>query len=247
MIANTKSRRELDGNSARRRLTPPGKEALLMRSIDQSPRPDPSAGEYDGAPTDSVQLHDYLLIVRRRRWLIAAIIAVGLLCGVTHNWMTVPVYEAQATLQLDMDLNVLGVDRPLAPLDQRDWMREFLPTQLGVLESRELARRARSNLDRSDDSGSGGSGVMSQIGSPQRPEVGVEPSVARVPTVDEIVAGRSVSSVKDSRLVNVAFRSTEPALTSQVANALARAYLQQNSRVPDERDRRGSRLARKTG
>ena len=38
-----------------------------------------------------------------------------------------------------------------------------------------------------------------------------------------------MSSVKDTRLVNVAFRSTEPALTSQVANALARAYLQQNS------------------
>ena len=137
---------------------------MLMRSTDQSPRPDPSAGEYDGAPTDYLQLHDYLLIVRRRRWLIAAIIAVGLLCGVTYNWITVPVYEAQATLQLDMDLNVLGVDRPLAPLDQRDWMREFLPTQLGVLQSRELARRARSNLDRSDDSGSGGSGVMSQSG-----------------------------------------------------------------------------------
>ena len=199
-----------------------------MPSTDQSSRSDPSAGEYDGTPTDYLRLHDYLRILRRRRWLIGAIIAVGLLSGVTYIWITVPVYQAQTTLQLDMDLNVLGVERPLAPLDQRDWMREFLPTQLGILQSRELARRARGVLERSDGSGSQGSDVGTQSGAPQRPEVGVAPSAARVPTVDQIVAGRSVSTVRDSRLVNVAFRSTDPALSSEVANALARAYLQQN-------------------
>ena len=49
-----------------------------------------------------------------------------------------------------------------------------------------------------------------------------------MPTVDEIVLGRTVSLVKDSRLVNIGFRSTDPLLSAQVANALARAYLQQN-------------------
>ena len=62
--------------------------------------------------------------------------------------MTAPVFEARATLQIDIDLNILGVDRPLVPLDQRDWMREFLPTQLGILQSRDLVRRAHDELTR---------------------------------------------------------------------------------------------------
>jgi polysaccharide biosynthesis transport protein len=197
-----------------------------MRTTDRPPRPELSGDQYDDAPTDYLNLHDYFRIVHRRRWLIAGIMAVGLLSGALYNWMTVPVFEARAMVQLDMDLNVLGVDRPLAPLDQRDWMREFLPTQLGILESRELARRARNQLERSDGSGSGSPSGDSTL---QPPEVDVsEAPPARVPTVNEIVAGRSVSMVRDTRLVNVGFRSTEPALASQVANALARAYLQQN-------------------
>jgi len=202
-----------------------------MRFPDRLSRPDPSAGEFDNAPTDYLHFHDYFRILYRRRWVIAGIMVLGLSCGALYIWITVPVYEARATLQLDMDLNVLGIDRPLTPLDQRDWMREFLPTQLGILESRELARVARDLLQDAN-----GSGARSrEVGGPSRdsalgqPEAGVaEPPLPYVPTVNEIVAGRAVSTVRDSRLVNIAFRSTEPALTSQVANALARAYLLQN-------------------
>ena len=45
---------------------------------------------------------------------------------------------------------------------------------------------------------------------------------------DEIVEGRSISAVKDTRLVNIGFRSTDPVLAAQVANALARAYVKRN-------------------
>ena len=173
---------------------------------------DPTVGEAVGDDTsvsDYLQIRDYTRIVYRRRWMIVGILGAGVLCGALINWMTVPIFMAQATLQIDTDLNVLGVDRPLLPVDQRDWMREFLPTQLGILESRELARMAHEQLKHSDRSGPSGIADAVKLdgrSTPTSPDGGDR----RVPTVGEIVEGRSVSLVKDTRLVNIAFRSTDP-------------------------------------
>ena len=199
-----------------------------MRTTDRPASPDSGAGVYDKSATDFLHLRDYFRIVYRRRWIVIVMLAVGMLCGMLVNWMTKPVYEAQATIQMDMDLNVLGVDRPLVPLDQRDWMREFLPTQLGILESRNLARLAHDDLTHTDRSKSDGNNLAIASNAPSVSE-SPDSGTTRVPTVDEIAKGRTISLVKDSRLVNVGFRSTDPALSAQVANALARAYLQQNS------------------
>lgn len=199
-----------------------------MRTTDRPASPDSGAGVYDKSATDFLHLRDYFRIVYRRRWIVIVMLAVGMLCGMLVNWMTKPVYEAQATIQMDMDLNVLGVDRPLVPLDQRDWMREFLPTQLGILESRNLARLAHDELTHTDRSKSDGSNLASASNAPSASE-SPNSGTTQAPAVDDIVKGRTVSLVKDSRLVNVGFRSTDPALSAQVANALARAYLQQNS------------------
>jgi capsular exopolysaccharide synthesis family protein len=190
-----------------------------MRTIDQPAISDPG-GVYAKSATDYLQIRDYIRIIYHRRWILMGIVAVGLLGSLLASWMTAPVFEAQATLQIDMDLNVLGVERPVVPLDQRDWMREFLPTQLGILQSRNLARLAHEELTRTNRPTS--SDDASATSKP------ADSGTRRVPTVDEIAKGRTVSLVKDSRLVNVGFRSGDPALSTEVANALARAYLKQN-------------------
>ena len=194
-----------------------------MCALERLTRPDPGGDEYEVPASDFLNLRDYLRILSRRKWVIVAIMLLGPAAGALQVWRTTPVYEARATLQIDQDANVLGVDRPLMPLDQRDWMREFLPTQLGILQSRELARLAREELMRPADSSSSG-------GQPPLPaEPGSTSATTHsMPTVGEIVAGRTVGIPRETRLVNVGFQSTDPALAARVANALARAYLQQN-------------------
>jgi capsular exopolysaccharide synthesis family protein len=158
--------------------------------------------------TDYLQLRDYLAILLRRRWIIIGLMAAGLAGGVAYNWFTTPLYEARATLQIEADPNILALDRPL--IDQRDWMREFLPTQLGILTSRDLARMAHEELQRAASSG------------------GDDQSRPPVPSVGEIMAGRRVDPIRDTRLVNVGFRSTDPRVAAQVANVLASTYVQRN-------------------
>src|SRR5436190_10282167 len=186
----------------------------LHGSVDMTPD--------QGSITDYLDIREYARIVYRRRWLIVTMLTLGVASAYVLNRMTTPVYEAQATLQIDMDPNVLGLDRPLLPVDQRDWMREFLPTQLGILQSYDLARAAQQELMRTPATTPGNDNPASAASVP------ADPRPPRVPSAGEIMAGRSVAIVKDTRLVTVAFRSPEPALTASVANALARVYVQQN-------------------
>ncbi len=160
------------------------------------------------ASVDAQQpMRDYMRIIYKRRWLILGIMVVGLLAGLYRNWTAVRIFETSATLQIGADPNVLGLERPL--VDQRDWMREFLPTQLAVLESRELANMARQEL------------VQSARADSARQR--------QVPSVGEIVDGRSVWMVSNTRLVTIGFRSADPVLAAQVANAVARAYVRWNT------------------
>jgi len=172
--------------------------------------------ELEYPATEELPFRDYLRIIYRRRWMILSFVVVGVAFAAVRNWASTPLYETQATLQFDIDMNILGVDRPLLPLDQRDYMREFFPTQIAIIESREVAMRAQKDLK------------VAASGKPGGGEGTVGVSRA-VPSVDDIMAGRSAAPIKDSRLVAVSFLGPDPQAAAQVANALARAYVQQSA------------------
>jgi succinoglycan biosynthesis transport protein ExoP len=161
------------------------------------------ANGHAGMTADYLSIRDYLGIIYRRRRMIVAILVLGFLSALARIWTLTPVFQASATLNIEGYANVLGVDRPL--VDSRDWMKEFLPTQLGILESTDVALIAHQELQRLADAG-------------KRP----------LPTVGEILATRTVTAVKDSHLVNVGFVSPDPVLAADVANALARAGVKVN-------------------
>jgi polysaccharide biosynthesis transport protein len=189
--------------------------ALSVRNFSEARHPAASTGgaeAYDGGyrplpGTEHMPLRDYVRVIYRRRWIIAAIILAGLLTSMLYNATATPIFEAAATLQIGADPNVLGLERPL--VDQRDWMREFLPTQLGILESRELASMARAELQQPDGAG------------PGRPKLDIATS--------DIVDGRTITPLSNTRLVSIGFRSTDPVQAAEVANALGRAYVKWNT------------------
>jgi succinoglycan biosynthesis transport protein ExoP len=187
-----------------------------MRRIPDNSRPDVPDSRTDEAPenvyrgptvADFQQIRDCLRIVSRRRWMILSIMVAGLLSSLLYNARATRIFEASAILQIGADPNVLGLERPL--VDQRDWMREFLPTQLAVLESRELARMATEELEIPNRSTGRGERQLVSAG--------------------EIADGRIISPLSNTRLVSIGFRSADPALAAQVANALARAYVKWNT------------------
>ena len=208
-----------------------------MRKIPDAQLPDPlnplasEIPELDYPVTEELPFRDYLRIVYRRRWMILGIVGVGLALGAVRNWTSTPIYYSQATLQFDIDMNILGNDRPLLPLDQRDWMREFFPTQIAILQSYDVALRAHDDLRRSA-SGQATAGSEGPLGVARKTTSLPSNSGERaVPSVEDIMAGRSAALVKDTRIVTVGFYAPDPQIAPEVANALARAYLKQNAEL----------------
>jgi capsular exopolysaccharide synthesis family protein len=110
-------------------------------------------------------------------------------------------------------------------------MHEFFPTQIAILESYDVALRARDDL-RLSASGQGAAGSEGPVGIARKTTSLPSNSGERtVPSVEDIMAGRSAALVKDTRLVTVGFYTPDPQLAPQVANALARAYLKQNAEL----------------
>jgi uncharacterized protein involved in exopolysaccharide biosynthesis len=177
-------------------------EAAATREAPGNALTGPAFNEY-------LRIRDYLNIVYRGRWIIIAALIVGVAGGVYYNWRSPRIFEAAATLHIDADPNVLGFDHPL--VEQRDWMREFLPTQLAILKSRELANKVREELQQPEGPGSPGL------------------DEGHLPTVGEIVGGSVVSPIPDTRLLSIGFRSSDPVMAARVANALARAYVKWNT------------------
>jgi capsular exopolysaccharide synthesis family protein len=194
---------------------------------DQPPAPGdrnaPDYGSTASATAESLQVREYLWILKRYRWLIAGLLVLSTAATVVYNLYAPKVYQASATLQLQADPNVLGLDRPF--MAERDRMSEVVPTELAVLESREFARLTRKELELA------AAGNQSHATAAQQPDPRTAAPTLPLPTVDDIVAGRQISSVSGTHLISVGFRSTDPVRAAQVANAMAEAYVGRNLAV----------------
>jgi capsular exopolysaccharide synthesis family protein len=180
-----------------------------MRRISDSQRPpvlDIEVGDAwsldgGGARADVIRIHDYFPMFYKRRWLILALLVLGGLAAAAYNWRSISIYEGRARLLIDGDANILGLDRPV--VDQRFGWRDFQPTQLGILQSRSLARRAREEMVK---------------GNPRLP----------YPPAESIQKGLLLNPEKESRIVSIGFQSANPEVAARVANAVADAYVKQS-------------------
>src|SRR5690606_14243196 len=53
-------------------------------------------------------------------------------------------------------------------------------------------------------------------------------TVAQSRAIDRFLAGLDISPIRNSRLVDVEYRSADPRLATRIANALAKNYIEQN-------------------
>ena len=208
---------------------------------------DPSAVvTYDA---DERHLLDYLRVIYKRRWLAGTVFLLVVLSAFVRAVTATPVYRATARLQIEAQVpDVVGFREVVS---ERNWaMRsEYYRTQYEILRSRSLARATMDRLELWDDprfervAGEG----FDPIGLARRAvsfplrfftsvlAPGPAPDTraggetrAESLALDRFQGALAVAPVRDSRIVDVAFRSTVPTLSAEVANALAHAYIDQD-------------------
>jgi succinoglycan biosynthesis transport protein ExoP len=206
------------------------------------------AGYGQATSGDEVHFIDYLRVLHKRRWtaITAFLIVFGVVTVITFT--TTPIFSARTQILIENENpNVVKFEEVY---EQNKATNDYYQTQYSILRSRALARRtldAEKLWDYPLFAGSGASSGVSlnPIGwaaagvqfvrgffvSPAQVEVEA-PDAAENATqsriIDTFLRGLTVTPVRNSRLVDVSYRSSDPDLSSRVANTLAKQYIEQN-------------------
>ena len=200
---------------------------------------------------DGPDLFKALRLIYRRRRLGAAACLVVFLGAFVHAFTATPIYQASARLQIDgVSPNVVDFTDVVG--DRSYAMRsEFYRTQYEILRSRSLARTTMDRLalwDHPEFADSQPESIVvraigavrgaawesarfvgSMLAPGPRPDAGASAETrAETRALDRFLSRLRVNPVRDSRIVNVDFTSRTPVLAADVANALVRAYIEQD-------------------
>lgn len=191
--------------------------------------------------SDSWNLRRCLTALQRHRIVVITVPILALGVAVAYLSVATPVYEARAKLLIDSQTqNVVNFKEVI---EQNTTKLDYYETQLGILRSRTLARKTLNAVDgwgrpefvrRQTGKLSGiaqrlRSFTNSIINPAWRPAVAPKDETAsQSHAIDEFLTRLTISYRADNRLVDVGFRSNDPQLAADVANALVRSFIDQN-------------------
>lgn len=171
-------------------------------------------------------LLDYLLVLRKHQWLITFFLLAVVSIVTIATFRMQPIYEATARVEVDRDApNAFHFNEGEQGGDFGD-LEDYIVTQSKILQSETLAMQTvRSmGLDRMPQFG-GHPGKTDKAPAP-----GSDASLMRPAALGAFMGGLSVQRVPNSRLLDVKFETTDPALAARIVNAHLNNFIEQNFR-----------------
>lgn len=170
-------------------------------------------------------LYDYLLILRKRQWLILSFLLGVVTIVSIATFRMRPVYIATARIEIDREnTNIL----PFQGVDSYEFMMDldnYIETQSKILTSETLALQTiRNNGLASNPDFAGGNGPSEAIAT------GSLANQKYPPEVGAFLGSLTVKRVPNTRLMDVSFESTDPQLAARLVNAHLETYIEQNYR-----------------
>ncbi len=205
-----------------------------------------------GGGPEEPHLLDYVRVLSKRRWVAGTAFTVVVLLATVYTFTATPIYEASTKLLIESENpNVVSFKEVI---DEQSAKIDYYQTQYNILQSRSLARRTMDKLALWDREEFGAPPnekrfslkamlaapfalVASAFRSAPEPSAPPEPSASPAPeetetasqsqAIDLFLARLKVSPVRNSRIVDVRFRSTDPAVAARTVNTLAKSYIEQ--------------------
>ena len=165
-------------------------------------------------------IRTYWLILLKRRWTILTVALVLATLVAIVSFKMQPVYEATARVEVEAETQQIQSLNDLyrsVPTDDA-----FLQTQVNVLKSENLAWRTVQQLGMGENAGFAPVG-----GGGERPAADSQTS-AQNRLITAFKKHLRVQLMRDSRMVEVTFESTDPQLAARAANALVNNYSEYN-------------------
>src|SRR5688572_22557363 len=115
-----------------------------IASVAHSPTEGPHART--GPAASDLSFSTLLRILFEWRWLILSLVAVGVAGATVITLLTTPLYRSEATLEANPpSVEIMGEKTGAQAQTQDSWT--FITTQVGLLNSRSLARRVAQDLN----------------------------------------------------------------------------------------------------
>lgn len=189
--------------------------AELNDSFNDMPDLDPPHPEF--------HISDYWAIVLKHRRLVLACIAAAVVFGVLSTVLSRPMYRANVVLDVVRQTsNPLGMGRSVAG-GEGGGDSEFLPSQIELVKSRDVAERVVRKLNllaNPDFTGGPRSAANSQLPPPS--------SEAIASAALGVKGNTDASIVRGTSLIRVSYQAPSPKLAADMANAVADAYIDWN-------------------
>ena len=223
-----------------------------------TPNRSASHGPNQGHAHDEKHVMDYIRVVYKRRWIAIPVFLLLFVVGAVNALRQVPIYQAKTQVLIEKDSpNVATLDQMFQSQDSWA-TDDFYQTQYRILQSRSLAKRTLDEMKLWDaprlGNGPEPKPSISFVGMAQSAAYAVwhlvkSPFVSEAPVVeekalaepreagetdaqsrriDEFLGGLAIVPVRNSRIAELRYTSTDPVFAAHAANAVAKAYIQQN-------------------
>jgi capsular exopolysaccharide synthesis family protein len=169
-----------------------------------------------GVEEPPVPLTQYFWILRRQLWKILGFVAIAVVATFIVSKRITPIYESTATVDIDrqMPSGIIGQDANRAVLNDAD---QFIATQVKLIQSDSVLRPVadKYNLRERENEN-----LKAHPGNP-------------VPVKDAPVLLKKLSITRppNTYLLFISYRSPDPVLASDVANSIARSYLDHTFKI----------------
>lgn len=178
----------------------------------------PDVAPQQGEEATDFQFARYLVIVGKHWRLVAGIVVLCVLAGGLLAFFATPLYRAAVVMNVERERITPG-DVGVGTAFYDFYNPEFLPTQVRLMNSREIVERAVKALNLAADPAFAPQGGAARKGGDRGAPselVGIARSVQ---------AWVSVTPIKGTTLVELGYVSRSPKQAADVANAIAEAYI----------------------
>lgn len=204
---------------------------------------------------DERHLMDYVRVLYKRRWIAFPVFLIAFIAGAVNALRQTPVYQGRVQLLIETDTPKVARLDQMFQSENGYYDDDFRQTQFRILQSRSMAKGTITamNLWSATRLGHGPeprasfsvmgvlwSGVFKGIALVKKPfaaeavqsvvvhNQAKDETDAQSSRIDEFLGGLTIVPVRNSRMVEIRYDSTDPEFAAAAANALAKTYIQQN-------------------
>lgn len=199
---------------------------IKIQRPEVSPRP-PVSIEANPPLSQHMSVADMGRILRRRRLLIFGFASVVLLLTAVYAFVKTPVYEGVARLQIDpnrsADLGLDQADKAGTSID----VDSRVKTEVAIIQSNTVAMQVMQSLGLYANPRFAGKNAAS----PSVQDLSQLKPSERQRLVEQFMGDLTVKVLPNTQVVEIRFRSTDPTIATNAANAIIDQYMQRNFHV----------------